>query len=211
MLENINLTLNDTELKNNENIKSVSYLSTMVYILPFMRLSIWTFAFFYVKLSYHKVVAVFQFIADHLTYVRAIASNLGYSKESFYNGLAMIFNVIGQYIIPFILLCLIFRELYKLISLAKTRIIVDNMGVWVKRGIFKFTTEASGVVWNNADLASSKNGLIYYLFKNYPISIKNRFSGAVEISLPPVRNGKNLLALINTEISARYNQTTNQL
>lgn len=211
MLENINLTLNDVELKNKESVKSVSYLSTMLYIMPFIRLCIWIFIFFYINLNYQNVFAVFQFIADRLTFIRAIAANLGYSKESFYDGLSTMFNIIGQYIIPFILLCFILGELYKLISLAKTRIIVDDMGVWVKRGIFKFTTEANGVVWNNADLASSKNGLIYYLFKNYPISIKNRFSGAIEISLPPVRNGKDLLSLINTELSARYsqNQTIN--
>lgn len=205
MLENINLTLSDDELKKSPKIKSINKLSMIVYIIPLFQVLFWSALLFYIQINYHKALPIYQFILDHTGFFKAISLNLGYSKEQFITGLTFLLNVIGQTIIPLILLCFIIKNVYKIISLMKTTVIVDDMGVWVKKGLFKFTKEASGVVWNNADLATSKNGIIYYIFKNYPLMIKNRFSGAIEISLPPIKNGKALLEIINKEISKRYN------
>lgn len=206
MLENINLTLSDVELNQSENVKVVARLSKIVYFKPIIKIALWfgILCFLYIGKPYLEYY--FKTFIDNVSFVKDIFINIDVDKKSFYSMTWLFFDVVFYMVIPILIAYFIIANMINIIRLSKMRIIVDDTGIWVKKGLFKFTSEAQGVVWNNADLASSKNGIIYYLFNNYPIQVKNRFSGALELSLPPVQNGKNLLSTINKEISKRYTQ-----
>ena len=206
MLENINLTLSDVELNQSENVKVVARLSKIVYFKPIIKVALWfgILCFLYIGKPYLEYY--FKTFIDNVSFVKDIFINIDVDKKSFYSMAWLFFDVVFYMAIPILIAYFIIANMIDIIRLSKMRIIVDDNGIWVKKGLFKFTSEAQGVVWNNADLASSKNGIIYYLFNNYPIQVKNRFSGALELSLPPVQNGKNLLSTINKEISKRYTQ-----
>lgn len=206
MLENINLTLSDVELNQSENVKVVARLSKIVYFKPIIKVALWftILCFLYIGKPYLEYY--FKTFIDNVSFVKDIFINIDIDKKSFYSMAWLFFDVVFYMAIPILIAYFIIANMIDIIRLSKMRIIVDDTGIWVKKGLFKFTSEAQGVVWNNADLASSKNGIIYYLFNNYPIQVKNRFSGALELSLPPVQNGKNLLSTINKEISKRYTQ-----
>lgn len=208
MLENIKLAKGDSELHRLDTVKLIAKLSLLSYFSSIVSVLFWGAVFVGLHMHYQEIAL---YIADLIRdlgknqfgaiffgkpKVLAFATMLTY--KSFY--VAIVIDVLAlMFIVPSVL---------HIIRSLKTTLIVDSDGVWLKKGLFSFTTEVQGVVWRNADLAGSRNNFIYYLTGSYPIRIRNRYSGILELSTSPIQNGKKVIGMINKEVS-KINQMDN--
>lgn len=209
MLENINLTLDDQQLRNSTNVKFIGKLSWVVYVQPIFNILIGILLInIYAKYEGVASQTIYQFL-NQSNLVANITSALNLTKEQMVSNTFLVYRAAETILLFAILFIFFMKSAITIARYSKTTLIVDNMGVWVKSGLFAFTRETCGVVWNNADLARTENGFINHIFKVYPITMMNRFSGVVELKVPALKNGREALKLINEEVSNKLMNNQN--
>lgn len=201
MLENIKLTKSDNELQQLDSVKLIVKLSLLSYFSSIVSVLFWGVIFIALH-CHHQEIALY--IAD---LIRDLGKNqfgaIFFGKPKVLAFATMLIHKPFYVVIVIDVLVLMFivPSVLHIIRSLKTTLIVDDDGVWLKKGLFSFTTEVQGVVWRNADLAGSRNNFIYYLTGSYPIRIRNRYSGILELSTPPIIAGRKAIGVINKEVS----------
>lgn len=129
------------------------------------------------------------------------------SREPFNEYLVM-FTQYAIYFVYFIFTLSILKHIYRVFDYMNTILFIDNTGIWVHRGVFSWQKEINGVYWADASVAKSRNGLINLIFNAYPIYVLNRYTGATEVAVSSIDDGKKALTIINKELEKYYNQNS---
>lgn len=197
MLENLSyLHKNDSELKLLPSVRVIGKLSKWNYVMPLLNM----------LMLILQMVALFIFKKDLLAFVKNLLSKIHFLFSTKYNAILsfenvfMFFDVLLFWIFPAYLAIKILSKILDCFRIAFITLIVDDYGVWQKSRLFSFTKDISGAVWQNINLAKTKNNMIFHYFKIYPIEIENRFTGNSEIKIKPLKNGAEILKIINEEV-----------
>lgn len=197
MLENSNLNKTDDELRETSGIILVAKLSALSYLKAAVILMV---GFWVICGIFAYYTSISYVITRTSFYLENLLNGVGIKNIAFFQTL----EEHPEYGVVVIILCIalvLLPSVLKIVRCVKTTLIVDQDGVWLKQGLFSFTREIQGVVWRNADLAISQNNFIYHFTESYPIQIKNRYSGILELSTLPIQNGKEVMKLINRKVS----------
>lgn len=86
---------------------------------------------------------------------------------------------------------------YSVYYLSRTRLYIDDDGVWVFRGVFPWSRGVYGVKWRDIEDAVYSTNFIQWITKGYPVTLRPRFSNNPQIHTPPIHLGNKAVETIN--------------
>ena len=105
-----------------------------------------------------------------------------------------------------IVLSIIFLVL-RVIFINTLKLIIDEDGVYLFRGIFPWTKGTTGTIWRDISDANYYTGFISWASKSYRVRIGHRFTKTSELFIPHIKDGNKAVMIINEVINKKYNNT----
>jgi len=130
------------------------------------------------------------------------------TKKRFIAGAACpLFTINPLWAVIHVLLITTFYIPYML-TLRSYQLFVNDVGVWVFKGIFPWNKGLIGIRWEDIDSAFFTQGFINWVFKSYPVTVSHKYTKASEIHLSHIRNGQVASEKINQLLVDRLSSST---
>lgn len=91
-----------------------------------------------------------------------------------------------------------FYGVYKIIHNRSYRLYIDDIGVWVFKGVLPWKKGVNGVKWRDLDEAVYHTGFFSWFTRSYRLRISHRFTKDSEIILKHMAKGNKAVTSINS-------------
>jgi hypothetical protein len=95
----------------------------------------------------------------------------------------------------------------RLIYLKTMRLVINDQGVYLFRGIFPWTKGMTGTLWRDVADAVYYTGFFSWAFNSYRVVINHRFTKTSELVILSVRDGNKAVMEINDILSRKFINT----
>ena len=92
---------------------------------------------------------------------------------------------------------------YEMVYIQTQRLVINDSGVWFMAGILPWRKHSNGIQWRNLGVASYASNFFTYATKAYTISISDRYSEKVVLTVSNIKDGPDILNNINGVLNAR--------
>ena len=93
---------------------------------------------------------------------------------------------------------------YQILLARSVKLLVNDDGVWVIKGVLPWTRSCMGLQWRNVSIASYANNFFTWLLRTYQINIEDRFTGEIEMTVSNIRDGKVAVSEINRILAEKH-------
>jgi hypothetical protein len=94
--------------------------------------------------------------------------------------------------------------IYQVMLRMSVKLVINNNGVWVVRGVLPWKKTSLGLQWRNIAIASFRNSFFTWVFGSYTINLEDRFTGRIEMTVDNIKNGKFAVTEINRILAEKH-------